>query len=349
MQFSKLIMALKESKSNLLDYYIDKDPQINQGASIESAKSNQITFLEENNSLAEHLSNTDADAILLPNNKNLILEAKKKMIAWASFNNPKLAFAETLRILHPEHSKKGEIHVSAVIGKKVILGENVSIGSNVSIGEEVIIGDNTVIHPGVVLYDKVNIGENNILYANCVVHSGSVTGKDCIIHSNAVVGAEGFGFIPTEDGWKKMPQTGIVILENEVEVGCCTTIDRPSVGETRIGSNTKIDNLVQIGHGVTTGSGCAMAAQVGIAGGAKLGNGVILAGQVGVANRVKVGNKVIASSKCGIHTDIEEGKVISGFPAMSNKLWLRCSANFKKLPELAKNIRDLNRKGFRAL
>ena len=138
-----------------------------------------------------------------------------------------------------------------------------------------------------------------------------------------------------------MPQTGITVLENSVEIGSSSTVDRPAVGETRIKEGVKIDNLVQIGHGVTIGKNCAMASQVGIAGGAQIGNGVILAGQVGVGNRVNVGDGVIASSKTGIHTDIAENEVISGFPAMPNRLWLKCSANFKKLPEIAKAIRSI--------
>ena len=146
------------------------------------------------------------------------------------------------------------------------------------------------------------------------------------------------------DRWKKMPQVGIVILKNKVEIGSGSTIDRPSVGETIIGEDTKIDNQVQIGHGVTIGKGCAMAAQVGIAGGAEIGNGVILAGQVGVSNKIKIGDGVIASSKTGIVSNIESGKVVSGFPAIPNKLWLRCSANFKKLPEIAKAIRQSDRR-----
>jgi UDP-3-O-[3-hydroxymyristoyl] glucosamine N-acyltransferase len=138
-----------------------------------------------------------------------------------------------------------------------------------------------------------------------------------------------------------MPQTGQVVLEDGVEVGCGSTIDRPSVGETRIGAGTKIDNLVHIGHGVTTGRGCALAAQVGIAGGARLGNGVILAGQVGVANRATIGDRAIASSKSGIHGEVAAGEVVSGYPAIPNRLWLRCSAAFNKLPEMARTLRKL--------
>jgi UDP-3-O-[3-hydroxymyristoyl] glucosamine N-acyltransferase len=140
-----------------------------------------------------------------------------------------------------------------------------------------------------------------------------------------------------------MPQTGLVVLEDGVEIGCGSTIDRPSVGETRIGAGSKVDNLVQIGHGVVTGRGCALASQVGIAGGARLGDGVILAGQVGVANRAVIGDRAIASSKSGIHGEIASGEVVSGYPAIPNRLWLRCSAAFSKLPEMTKQLRQLQR------
>jgi UDP-3-O-[3-hydroxymyristoyl] glucosamine N-acyltransferase len=138
-----------------------------------------------------------------------------------------------------------------------------------------------------------------------------------------------------------MPQTGRVVLEDAVEVGCGSMVDRPAVGETRLGEGSKIDNLVHVGHGVQLGRGCALAAQVGIAGGAVLGNGVILAGQVGVANRARIGDRAIASSKSGIHGEVAAGEVVSGYPAIPNRLWLRCSAAFNRLPEMARTLRQL--------
>jgi UDP-3-O-[3-hydroxymyristoyl] glucosamine N-acyltransferase len=230
-----------------------------------------------------------------------------------------------------------------VIGKRVELGAGVSIGPHVCIADGSRIGAYTVLHPGVVIYADVEIADGCEVHANAVLHPGSRLQQGCVVHSGAVIGSEGFGFVPTAKGWRKMPQTGLVVLEAGVEVGCGSTIDRPSVGETRIGAGTKIDNLVQIGHGVETGKGCALASQVGIAGGAKLGNGVILAGQVGVANRAQIGDGAIASSKSGIHGEVAKGEVVSGYPAISNRLWLRCSAAFAKLPELAKQIRDLRK------
>ncbi len=347
MLFSELIAALREGNAGLQDHQVANDPNIQEGASLEIADWNQISFVEHGSNFAKELEKSKAGAVLLPINEDLRNQAIQKGIAWATLKDPRLAFAQTLGLLNPIFKPQKGIHPTAVIEEGVKIETGVFIGPHVSIGSGCHIKEGAIIHPGVVIYPNVVIGYQSELHANCVIHPNSKIGKKCVVHSNAVIGSEGFGFVPTKDGWYKMPQTGLVILEDNVEVGCSSTIDRPAVGETRIGEGTKIDNLVQIGHGVKTGKGCAMAAQVGIAGGARLGNGVILAGQVGVGNRVNVGDNVIASSKCGIHADIKSGEIISGFPAMPNRQWLRCSANFKKLPEISKSIKDLNRETFR--
>ena len=217
------------------------------------------------------------------------------------------------------------------------------VGARVVIGAGSVIHGGCVLHPGAVLYDDVELGEGSEVHANAVIHPRTRVGRQCVVQSNAVIGAEGFGFVPTDSGWVKMPQTGRVVLEDGVEVGCGSTVDRPTVGETRIGAGTKIDNLVHVGHGVVTGRGCALAAQVGIAGGARLGDGVILAGQVGVANRAVIGDRAIASSKSGIHGEVAAGEIVSGYPAIPNRLWLRCSAAFNKLPEMARTLRRLQK------
>ena len=345
MQFKEIVENLKQGQSGVIDFKIKNNPVILTAASLEQAKENDISFLDNNSptNLKNLIETSKASALLLPSNDNYIVDiAKKISVDWILLKEPKIAFAETLGFLYPYEKEKEGIHESAVIGKNVKIGPGVSIGANVFIGDNTEIGAGTIVHAGVVIYKKVRIGTKNLIHANSVIHSGSTLGDECVINANAVVGGEGFGFVPTSKGWKKMPQVGIVILKNKVEIGSGSTIDRPSVGETIIGEDTKIDNLVQIGHGVTTGKGCAIAAQVGIAGGAQIGNGVILAGQVGVSNKVKIGDRVIASSKTGIVSNIEAGKVVSGFPAIPNKLWLRCSANFKKLPEIAKAIRQLD-------
>ena len=348
MQLIEIVEKLKKGQSGVIDFKLNNNPIILSAASFENAKENDLSFIDNNSELSirKLIKVSKASALLLPADDEFINEQLNKIsIDWIKLKEPKIAFAETLEILYPSEIEKEGIHKSAVIGENVKIGPGVSIGANVYIGDNTDIGDGTIIHPGVVVYNKVSIGARNIIHSNSVIHSGSELGEECVINANAVIGGEGFGFIPTSSGWKKMPQVGIVILKNKVRIGSGTTVDRPSVGETIIGEDTKIDNQVQIGHGVITGKGCAIAAQAGIAGGAQIGNQVILAGQVGVSNRVKVGDRVIASSKSGLVTNIEAGKVVSGFPAIPNKLWLRCSANFKKLPEIAKAIRELNRRG----
>ena len=350
MQFNEIVEKLKKGQSGLVDFQIKNNPVILAAASLEKAKKNEISFLDNNSplNLRNLIKNSKASALLLPSNDNYVIDIAKKISPdWILLKDPKIAFAETLEFLYPSQIEKEGIHSSAVLGENVKVGAGVSIGANVYIGDNTEIGAGTIIHPGVVVYREVTIGVKNIIHANSVIHSGSKLGDECIINANAVIGGEGFGFVPTSNGWKKMPQVGVVVLKNKVEIGSGSTVDRPSVGETIIGEDTKIDNLVQIGHGVTIGKGCAMAAQVGVAGGVHIGDAVILAGQVGVSNKVNVGDRVIASSKSGITSNVEADKVVSGFPSMPNKLWLRCSANFKKLPEIAKSIRELERKNSR--
>ena len=350
MQLKELVEKLKQGQSGIVDYQIKNNPDILTAASLEKAKENDISFLDNNSqlNLKNLIKTSKASALLLPANDKFIIEiAKQISLDWILLKEPKIAFAETLEFLYPSEIEIEGIHKSAVIGENVKIGSEVSIGANAYIGDNTEIGAGTIIHAGAVVYRKVTIGAKNLIHANTVIHSGSIIGDECVINANAVIGGEGFGFVPTSVGWKKMPQVGVVILKNKVEIGSCSTIDRPSVGETIIGEDTKIDNLVQIGHGVTIGKGCAMAAQVGIAGGAQIGDGVILAGQVGVSNKVKIGDRAIASSKTGIVSNIDAGKVVSGFPAIPNQLWLRCSANFKKLPEIAKVIRQLDRRNSR--
>jgi len=344
MLLSKVIDLIKKGNSSFISSEIIEDINIKGAASLEYASENEITFLEENNKIRDFISTTNVSAIIVGKNELLIEEIKKRKASIITVENPRIAFAEVLSIFEIKFKKKKGIDDSASISSTSVIGKDCYVGPNVFIGENTIIGSNNYIFPGVVISENVEIGDNNMLFANCVIYQNTKIKNNCIINSNTVIGSEGFGFIPQNGKWKKMPQTGGVILNNDVEIGTNCCVDRPAVGFTEIGEGTKIDNLVQIGHGVNIGKNCAFAAQVGIAGGAVIGDGVILAGQVGVNNRVKVGNKVIASSKCGIHCDINDGEVISGFPAMQNKSWLKSSSIFKKLPELAKKLRQLDKK-----
>ena len=343
MRFSSLIKALQAGESGLRWSQPGQDPDLSGAAALDQAVGDQLSFLEAGNVLSASLSESAVGALLLPDQQDLIDLASQRGIAFAVVSDPRLAFAEALDCLHPRQRPQADIHPTAVIDERAVVGPGTAVAARVCIGAGSRVGADCIVHPGVVIYDDVVIADGCELHANAVLHPGSRLGRRCVVNSNAVVGSEGFGFVPTAKGWRKMPQTGQVVLEDGVEVGCGSTIDRPSVGETRIGAGTKIDNLVQIGHGVSTGRGCAFAAQVGIAGGARIGHGVILAGQVGVANRAVVGDRVMASSKAGIHNDVDAGAVVSGYPAIPHRLWLRCSAAFSKLPELARTVRELKR------
>lgn len=347
MRFSHLLTQLSEV-SEATPRQLGQDPELAGAESIERATAGQLSFLEAGSALAASLAATGASALLLPARGDDALalqeQASARGLAWVALADPRLGFAEALERLYPRPRPQPGVHPSAVVEPGAEIATDVHLGAHVVVARGSRIAGGCVLHPGVVVYDDVEIGPGCEIHAGAVLHPGSRLGRGCVVHSNAVIGSEGFGFVPTASGWRKMPQTGQVVLEDGVEVGCGSTIDRPSVGETRIGAGTKIDNLVHIGHGVTTGKGCALAAQVGIAGGARLGNGVILAGQVGLANKAVMGDRSIASSKSGIHGEVAAGEVVSGYPAIPNRLWLRCSAAFSKLPELAKAIRALEKR-----
>ena len=344
MLLSKIIKVLRRGESNLIKSNIFEDINISSGASIDIAKGSQISFLEDDNALKNCINSTKAAAVIISEKYESYFEIlEKRRIAFIIVSHPRIAFLEVLNILDTRENIYFGIDSSAFISKKAKIGVNCYVGPNVFIGEDTKIGDNNFIYPGTVIFDNVTLGNNNIIHPNCVIYKNTCIKNNCVINSNTVIGSEGFGFVPKNGKWLKMPQTGGVMLHDSVEIGTNCCIDRPAVGNTIIGEGTKIDNLVQIGHGVSIGKNCAFAAQVGIAGGAIIGDGVILAGQVGVNNRVRVGNKVIASSKCGIHCDIEDGEIVSGFPALPNKSWLRSSAIFKKLPDLAKKLRQLDK------
>ena len=346
MRFSTLLSHLS-GVTETTPRHLAADPDLQGAHALDQAMAGQLSFLEPGNALTAALAATGASAVLIPakGDEALLLQqqASARGLAWVALADPRLGFAEALEALYPRPAKPAGIHPSAVVDPSAQLDASVHIGPHVVIGAAVQVGAGCTIHANATLYDDVVLQEGCEIHSGAVLHPGSRLGRSCVVHSNAVVGSEGFGFVPTASGWRKMPQTGQVILEDGVEVGCGSTIDRPSVGQTRIGAGTKIDNLVHVGHGVVTGQGCALAAQVGIAGGARLGNGVILAGQVGLANKAVMGDRAIASSKSGVHGEVAAGEVVSGYPAIPNRLWLRCSAAFNKLPDLAKAVRSLEK------
>jgi UDP-3-O-[3-hydroxymyristoyl] glucosamine N-acyltransferase len=344
MKLSKIISQLGQAvKAESLTIQPDQDLEITGVAAIDEAKSGTLSYVE-GTKFASLIDSTGASALILPEDEKLQIQATARGIAWLTTTEPRLLFAKAIALFYQPYHPSAEIHPTAVIHPTAHIGNGVYIGPHVVISQGVEIGNLAVIHPNVVIYPEVKIGDRTTLHANCTIHERSLIGADCVIHSGAVIGAEGFGFVPTRTGWLKMEQSGYTVLEDGVEVGCNTAIDRPAVGETRIGKNTKIDNLVQIGHGSKIGAGCAIAGQAGMAGGVKVGNGVILAGQVGIANQVKIGDRAIASAQSGIHKDVASGEIVSGTPAVPHKIYLKASAIYSRLPEIYQLCQRLQRK-----
>jgi UDP-3-O-[3-hydroxymyristoyl] glucosamine N-acyltransferase len=256
--------------------------------------------------------------------------------------DPYLAYTRALRVFHPEPDLEPLIHPSAVIDASARIATNVAIGACAVIGRNVEIAEGVCIHPNVTIYQDVTVGAGSIIHSGVAIRERTVIGERVVIHNNSVIGCDGFGYAKDEQKrWLKIPQAGRVVIEDDVEIGAGTTIDRASVGESRIGRGTKLDNLVQIGHSCTVGEDSLLCAQVGLAGSSHIGNRVILAGQAGVAGHLTIGDDVVLTAKSATSHDIPAGKIISGIPAFDNKDWLRATAVFRRLGELQRTVRQL--------
>ncbi len=239
--------------------------------------------------------------------------------------------------------KKQGIDSLAYIAPSAKIGENVYIGAFAYIGENAVIGDNTQIYPHTFVGDGVKIGNGCLLYSNVNVYHDCRIGNECILHSGAVIGADGFGFAPTPNGYDKIPQIGIVILEDKVDIGANTCVDRATMGATIIHSGAKIDNLVQIAHNDEIGSHTVMAAQVGIAGSAKIGEWCMFGGQVGIAGHITIGDRVNLGAQSGIPSSIKADSVLIGTPPMEPKAYFKAAVVTKNLPDMQKEIRNLRK------
>ncbi len=236
------------------------------------------------------------------------------------------------------------IHPTAVIAPSARLGARAHIAAYVVIGEGCVVGDDAILHPHVVLYPHVQAGARLVAHAHAVVREHCRLGDDVILQNGVVIGGDGFGFARDPSaasgaGWYKIVQSGATVLEDRVEVQANACIDRASIGETRVRAGAKVDNLVQVGHGSTVGEDTLLCAQVGLAGSTVVGRNVILAGQVGVAGHLTVGDGVVATAQSGIPNDVPAGKMVSGYPAIENRDWLRAVALFNRLPEIIKKLK----------
>ena len=318
------------------------DLDIASTAGLDLASVGDITFLS-NPKYFRQIATTRASAIFL----NSGVEIDRTDIAILRSPDAYVAYTEAMRLFFPEPEIRAFVHETAVIDPSASVDPNVEIHANVVVGADAKIASGVRILPNATIYDGVTIGENTTIHSGVSIRENCEVGARCIIHNNTTLGSDGFGYARTQDKkWLKIPQTGRVVLEDDVEIGANSSIDCASVGETRIKRGTKIDNLVQIGHSCTVDEDTLICAQTGLAGSSYIGKRVILTGQVGIAGHLKVGDDVVITAKSATSHDVEPGKVISGIPAFDNREWLRSISAFRKLGEMAQRLRKLEKKVF---
>jgi len=309
------------------------DLEITGLAGIEDAGPGQITFLA-NPKYAAAARTTKASAIIVAEDFPALPTAMLRS------KNPYLSFARAIELFYQGPTYTPGIHPTAVVHSSAKIGKGAHIGPYAVVGEDVHIGDDTVLLAHVVIYRGARIGHNFLAHAHAVVREHCRIGNNVILQNGVIVGGDGFGFAKDDSGrWRKIVQSGPAVIEDDVEIQANACIDRATVGETHVARGAKIDNLVQVGHGSRVGEDTLLCAQVGLAGSTNVGKNVILAGQVGVAGHCKIGDGAIATAQSGIPNDVPAGAVVSGYPAIDNKLWLRCAAAFNRLPEIAKMLK----------
>lgn len=331
MKLSQIAEALGTTLENA-----SPDTEITGVAGIEHAGPGQITFVA-NAKYAAAARTTKASAVIVTENfpplATGILRSK----------NPYLAWAKAVGLFYQPPCYGPGVHATAVIDPSAKVGQNAHIGPYVVIDADAEIGDNAVLLAHVVIYRGAKIGNNFFAHAHAVVREFCELGDNVVLQNGVIVGPDGFGFAKDDAGhWRKIAQGGKAVIGNDVEIQANACIDRASVGETSIARGAKLDNLVQVGHGSSVGEDTLLCAQVGLAGTTEVGKNVILAGQVGVAGHCRIGDGAIATAQSGIPNDVPAGATVSGYPAIENRLWLRCSAIYNKLPELARAVRKLS-------
>lgn len=315
----------------------DEDLAVNGLAPLENAGPDKITFLA-NPRYASKVAETGAGAVLMaPGGERY----GRNVIEVA---NPYLGFAKLLTLFYTQPHPPLGVLAGADVGTGVTLAEGISVYPGACIGNNVTIGNRTVIHSGAVLYEGAIVGDDCVIHANVVIRDRCRIGNRCIIQPGAVIGSDGFGYAPDGRSYYRIPQIGIVVLEDDVEIGANTCIDRAALEVTLIRRGTKLDNLVQIAHNCQIGEDCMIVSQVGISGSAKIGNHVTLAGQVGVAGHLSIGDNVMVGAQSGVPSSLEANAGYSGSPTMPHKEWLRAMAVVPRLPELKKTVNALEKR-----
>lgn len=312
----------------------DPDLRISGLGSLDDAIEGQITFLV-NPKLAAKVAGCRASAVILAPGAD---GCGKSVV---ETNNPYLAFAKVLTLFTASRVAPKGVMQGAIVSPDAILGDGVTVYPGACIGARVKVGDRAVIHPGAVIYDDAVLGDDVLIHSNVSIRERCRVGNRVIIHNGAVIGSDGFGYAPDGKSHFKIPQIGIVVIEDDVEIGANTTIDRAALDKTVIGKGCKLDNLVQVAHNVVIGENTVMAAQVGVAGSAKIGSNVTVGGQAAFAGHIKVADNVMLGGRTGVTGNIDSPGVYSGLPAIPHKEWVKSSLVFTKLPEMRKTINSL--------
>jgi len=329
-------MLLKEIAEKLeLQLRGPGDVLINGLAGLESAGPDELSFLS-NPRYVTRLRDSKAGAVILSP------EAPEVSMPSLVSENPYLSFARAVELFYlPPQAVRG-IHPTAWIADSAQIGGECSVGAHVTIGDGAVIGERAVIYPNVTIYPGAVIGDDFIAHSNSVVREYCLIGNRVILQNGAVIGADGFGFAPRADkSYYKIVQSGIVVLEDDVEIGANSCVDRSTFGESRIGKGTKLDNLVQIGHGATVGEHNVLAAQTGVAGSVKMGSYNVLAGQVGIAGHITIGDGSIFTAQTGVARSVKDNSVLSGTPEMDSGLWKKNYLLMHKFPEVNKVVKKL--------
>jgi UDP-3-O-[3-hydroxymyristoyl] glucosamine N-acyltransferase len=307
-------------------------------APMDEAGPSEVTFLS-NPAYARKLKDSKAAAVLVDPgfSGEMTLPALKVV-------NPYLAFAKAIAFFHQPPTPPAGVHPTVVLGRDVVLGEGVSLGAYVVLGDRVRVGDGATLHPHCVIYPDAEIGAGSLLHSGVVVREAVKLGRGVILQNGCVVGADGFGFAPRGDGtWHKIPQSGTVEIGDDVEIQALSCVDRATVGKTTVGRGTKIDNLVQVGHGCRIGEDSILCGQVGLAGTTRVGNRVTLAGQVGTAGHMTIGDGANVAAQSGVVGDVEPGATVGWTPAMDMREVRPMVLSITRLPELVRRVRALEK------
>jgi len=330
-----------------LDCVLEGDGEIEilRVAGIQDAGPGDITFVA-NPKYEKLLATTEASAVILKRGADSAPLARRSFseggCATLRADDPYLAFARAVRLFAPEWRPAAGVDAHAAVAADARLGRDVSVGAFVAIESGASIGDRTVVFPNVTIGSGARIGDDCVIHSNVSIRERVTIGNRVILQNGVVIGGDGYGFVRRRDGThEKIPQTAAVVIEDDVELGANTTVDRPAVGETRIKAGTKIDNLVQIAHGVTIGRNVLMAAQVGVAGSTEIGDEVMFGGQVGVGGHLSIGRGAIAVGQSGVTNSLDPGVMVAGYPAIDSREWRKASVLFRRLPELKRRIEQL--------